>query len=487
MKSIYKKLFGVIAGATLLVGASSAQAAQLTQSQIQAVIQLLQSFNADPATINSVGASLGGILVSSGPDPIACPVLSSNLYIGVTDRMTGGQVSQLQRFLGINPTGYFGSITRSHVAAFQQQFAVYPITGGVGPLTRAALQRVCAGGYPNPVPIPGSSSFIFNSAFNLNVGQTASESTLGQLTVQLLSINGNTAQVTLGEACAGGTQCFYYPTQTVTMQLNQLITFQSYAVNLVGVSGASATFFASHTVTQQPNGVPNVSSISPTQGAVGTVITLYGNGFTKDNTIHFGSGGAVHVASYNGTTLTFTIPSYAGPCDYVGDTSPVRCMAAVQQVQPGLYNVSVSNANGQSAVQTFTVTGPSIGYGPISLTQPIVGQMFTRGQTMPIAWSANSSIPSTVSVVLDLYSQGGAKVGTIAIPEARMGSYSWGIPRFPQNYMCTLQFPNGLCGTSIPTGQYYLVATVSTDPFNMSNTAAVLGTSQSGIFTINQQ
>lgn len=42
-------------------------------------------------------------------------------------------------------TGYFGLVTRANVAQFQQRYAVYPITGGVGPLTRAAIARLCGG------------------------------------------------------------------------------------------------------------------------------------------------------------------------------------------------------------------------------------------------------------------------------------------------------------------------------------------------------
>lgn len=86
-----------------------------------------------------------------------CPSLSYNLYRGLSDYYTGGQVSQLQQFLALRGyyqpvTGYFGSVTASNVARFQQEQGVYPITGGVGPLTRAAIARVCGGYTPTPAP-----------------------------------------------------------------------------------------------------------------------------------------------------------------------------------------------------------------------------------------------------------------------------------------------------------------------------------------------
>lgn len=53
-------------------------------------------------------------------------------------------------------TGYFGSVTASNVARLQQEQGVYPVTGGVGPLTRAAIVRVCGGYTPTPTPAPAS-------------------------------------------------------------------------------------------------------------------------------------------------------------------------------------------------------------------------------------------------------------------------------------------------------------------------------------------
>ncbi len=87
-----------------------------------------------------------------------CPQLSYNLYLGLSDSQTAVQVSALQRFLQMHygapqVTGYFDQQTYYSVAQFQREQAVYPVTGGVGPLTRAAIARMCLpgqGGYPYP-------------------------------------------------------------------------------------------------------------------------------------------------------------------------------------------------------------------------------------------------------------------------------------------------------------------------------------------------
>lgn len=55
----------------------------------------------------------------------------------------GADVSALQQFLNVTPTGYFGSVTRSAVMAFQTQHGFEAI-GSLGPKTRAALNTSCA-------------------------------------------------------------------------------------------------------------------------------------------------------------------------------------------------------------------------------------------------------------------------------------------------------------------------------------------------------
>src|SRR5262245_28516354 len=78
-----------------------------------------------------------------------CPSLSYNLTLGSSDYTTGGQVSQLQNFLRARYSdqrltgGYYGQLTSYYVTRFQQENSVYPATGGVGPLTRQAIARVC--------------------------------------------------------------------------------------------------------------------------------------------------------------------------------------------------------------------------------------------------------------------------------------------------------------------------------------------------------
>jgi len=119
-------------------------------------------------------------------------------------------------------------------------------------------------------------------------------------------------------------------------------------------AGQSNTSSITVTVSGSSSGSLAITSITPNSGRVGTQIAIQGSGFSLyDNTVHFGLGGTMHVPSYNGTTIYYTIPQYLSPCDI--QTSGI-CPQYIQFVTPGTYPVSVSTASGSSNTQTFTVT-----------------------------------------------------------------------------------------------------------------------------------
>jgi hypothetical protein len=98
---------------------------------------------------------------------------------------------------------------------------------------------------------------------------------------------------------------------------------------------------------------PTLSSLTPQQGASGTFVTIQGTGFTADNTVHFGAGGSLHVASANnGTLIRYKIPIAIGPCDLM--STPCRDVAT-RMLLPGVYPISVSNPDGESNKLEFTL------------------------------------------------------------------------------------------------------------------------------------
>jgi peptidoglycan hydrolase-like protein with peptidoglycan-binding domain len=147
-------------------------------------------------------------------------------------------------------------------------------------------------------------------------------------------------------------------------------------------------------------------------------------------------------------------------------TNP-RCMIAVQNI--GQVTVKVN------AAQTSS----------LNITSPTSGQVYTRGSDMTISWGGlirQTFAYEAHASIVDLYTAAGVKVGTIAITNDLSGTYQWRIPPFPNIYMCTMQYPNGLCGQNVQ-GQYYMVVTAVVGTGFEAN-PTVIGTATSGIFTV---
>lgn len=341
----------------------------------------------------------------------------------------------------------------------------------VDPSVIVRVQSALYGYTPSPTPIPPTTggTFYLNSSFSLSVGQSAQQYQ-GSLVLQLKQVSPqlswgyiqpNSAEILLTVGCAPGIYCMtiYAPQQTFILTLGQSATFQGYTVLLTSLSPTTATF----TVTGTGQGsalAPKIFSVTPSEARVGTQISLLGTGFTSDNTIRFGTSEVLHVPSYNdGTLLYFTIPTEnITRCGY---DSSVRCYGAASQTLSGSYQIYVLNANGQSDPKTVTVTS-QYSNSTLTITSPNAGQGYQRGQVMPITWSGNTSGYGN-NLAFDLYTNGGIKIGTIAMTSENYGTYQWIIPSATPNYVCTMQYPNGLCGTFLQPGLYKIRAALQSN------------------------
>src|SRR3989338_5418199 len=87
----------------LFLGVGIPARAALTDSQIQAILDLLTSFGADSTIVTNVGVVLqGGTPGGTSGSPAAPPIATSsslsllhNLYYGLTDTTTDGEVTKL--------------------------------------------------------------------------------------------------------------------------------------------------------------------------------------------------------------------------------------------------------------------------------------------------------------------------------------------------------------------------------------------------------
>src|SRR6185436_11657 len=162
----------------------------------------------------------------------------------------------------------------------------------------------------------------------------------------------------------GGDWVINVSSSTQLMPQNTMAQFN--LGDFVGVRGivnqnASWTVDAALVRNWTPGTVRNnplsINYLQPSYGPVGTSIVINGSGFTQTgNRVKFGNLGSENNPSYSlnssdGKTLVFPVPqgNYLS-CWY----SRPACMAAQYLTQPGNYNVSVINANGQSNEVSFT-------------------------------------------------------------------------------------------------------------------------------------
>ncbi len=183
------------------------------------------------------------------------------------------------------------------------------------------------------------------------------------------------------------------------------------------VNSLSYNTNASNTVylTVTGTSAPIITSLLPASGPVGTTVTIYGSGFgTSWNTVNFGSNIIPNVYSTNGTSMTFTVPSYTSPaCLY----STPACSLPQTQVISGPYSVSVYNANGTSNAVNFTVTGSQNTAPSIFMMSPSSGRVGTQvtingsgfsgaslsfgGYSVPISYQTDNQITFTVPANLN--------------------------------------------------------------------------------------
>ncbi|MES2202997.1 MAG: peptidoglycan-binding protein [Patescibacteria group bacterium] len=407
---------------------------------------------------------------------VYCPQFSYNLYIGLSDYYTRGQVTQLQQFLSTQGyyqpiTGYFGSMTRANVAQFQRAQSVYPITGGVGPLTRAAIARTCGGVVVPPQPTGGVSITGISGPNSLAVGQSGT----WQVTTSALQGSYVSISVRWGDelqypyATGSAAQSSYIAQQNTFTHSYQSAGTYTITFTATDQYGRSTTGTASVLVTggTQQQGL----SVNPSSGAAPLTVTItpgqYPTGYWA---VQFGDGQTQYMLQ-GSVTHTYTQPG----THTVTATSDMACL----HTTPQCYTFAAQQILGTA---TVVVTSGQV-VGAMIVSSPVQGQQVQNGTSLAINWGAPYLVTSG-SYVLDLYTAAGAKVGTIAIQSATQssGSYSWNVPRIPINYMCAMIYPNGLCGQNLVGGSYYVQ--VSLVPGNGFDNQQPTATAKSGVFTV---
>jgi len=164
----------VLTVAAMIAGPGVVRA--LTESQISSILNLLESFGADTATIANVESALTGEPVTpvtpTGEVPVACVGITFDRHL--SQGMSGDDVKCLQAVLNTdaetqlaesgvgslgNETTYFGPLTKGAVISFQELYSEAVLepwgltsgTGYVGDTTIAKINEILAA-VPPPVP-----------------------------------------------------------------------------------------------------------------------------------------------------------------------------------------------------------------------------------------------------------------------------------------------------------------------------------------------
>ena len=181
MTNTSKKIVAAVVGLGLAlslfaaVTVSSASAQAMSASDL---IKLLAAAGVIPADkVQAALAAVGSVATAS---------FTKDLTVG----SSGAEVSALQNALKVSPaTGYFGSITKAAVVAYQKANGL-PATGFVGPLTRAVLNK--ASGSMTNVPSSTGTTPVVNSGVEGTV--TVDKASISNSTVY----EGDTMHAVLG-------------------------------------------------------------------------------------------------------------------------------------------------------------------------------------------------------------------------------------------------------------------------------------------------
>jgi hypothetical protein len=144
-------------------------------------------------------------------------------------------------------------------------------------------------------------------------------------------------------------------------------------VNKNGVSNSLSFVVVSSTT----NPKPEITSLSPSTGAVGTEVAIRGTGINSNSQIYFGGSLIFQPSPVSASTADivvnmpwFRVPAYITPC---GVGSNGLCRIASQPVVPGTYDVVVVQNGIASNVLKFNVTASSVGSVSISGISPSSG------------------------------------------------------------------------------------------------------------------
>jgi peptidoglycan hydrolase-like protein with peptidoglycan-binding domain len=253
-----------------------------------------QNSSADIASLTALVAALQQQLAFLLANQSSiCVVLTQNLYAGLDDAVTGGQVSKLQKHLKAQGdytypliTGYYGPATQAAVQKFQARMGILssgtPASNGfgnAGPMTRAKIQALSCSG------AGGGSAIALPSTGGVTVSCSASPASIveGQTATWTASVSGGSGPFTYSWS---GTNNLSGTASSVTKKYNSDGTKNA----TVKVDGVSFDCSPSLTVLPDPNELNISCNVSDESILVGETVTW-------SSTVSGGTGSYTYVWS----------------------------------------------------------------------------------------------------------------------------------------------------------------------------------------------
>ncbi len=362
----------------------------------------------------------------------SCADIQYNLRYGMRDAASNGNsVSILQDFLYSNgfltlqPTGFFGSLTRTAVSAFQNKYSIQATPPGfVGSQTRAQIKEIDCGGGGVTSPAP-----VWTSTVSLKAEPTSIVSDGKPRTVMLSWSSTNAKICTLSSAPYNS----LWRDQTdasgsVSVPISQTTTF-----SIVCGSSSSSDKSAKQSVTVKfsysTQLAPAISSVASKAADKGTV--------------YAGERAYIYGTNLNEVTAV-TIAGISVKPSAVGFESSVEFMVP-PSLSAGSAQVSVTNSAGVSS-QPYMVT-------VLSTTVPV--------PTFPTITSIYPShAPSGTSVTI--YGSGFSVSNTVTLDglssvtgySSNSTSLTFTVPSLP--VACTASYPTQSCTSASGTYKVYV-------------------------------
>ena len=353
---------------------------------------------------------------------------------------------------------------------------------------------------PNTAAVTISGSAVVNngnmvlSASSYSVGQAA-----GSLTVAITRTGGATGAVNVQYATVDGTAKAGIDytaltgsmswgggdtsTRTISVPISNSTPFtgsRSFTIKLASPAGgatlgspstATATINGSKPATSTGYAQPSISKFSPASGPVGTVVTVFGRGFTGVNTAWVGSAKNAVVKVVNDGKVTVRIPAGA-TSGAIGIFNPSSGAFTATS-----FTVSTSTAQYvQPQISSFSPAS-----GPVGTVVTVLGSGFT-GANQAWVGSAKNGVVSVVSdTQLKVTIPSGATTGAIGIfnPSyvaftASSFTVTASSPSYVQPYISSFSPASGPVGT---------VVTVLGSGFTGANLAWV-GNAHNGVVSV---